>query len=105
MVVQNFSIKATTKFTNLKSLLTAFFVSKYKLERYQLSLVQCRHFADKVGGGSSDAYVRSFWCKPSGFLKFMVCTDKGEGVKPVQTFCGQAGMGSQFFAILCGRLL
>jgi len=37
------------------------------------------------------------------FSKFMVCLHEQGRVEPV-TFCGQ-GERSQFFAILCGRLL
>jgi len=32
-------------------------------------------------GGSSDADVRTFWCKHNGFFEFMVCSHgQGEGV-------------------------
>jgi len=57
--------------------------------------VQCGRFSDKGGRGSlfsASADVRTFWCKNLRiFRKFMVCPQ------------GQ-GEGSQFFAILCGRL-
>jgi len=53
-------------------------------------LVRYGHFADKGQGSSSGINVRTFWCKKrQNFLKFMVCP---------------LGMGSQFFAILCGRI-
>jgi len=54
-------------------------------------------------GESSDADVRTFWSKNSGIFRNLWCvrTDK-EGVEPVRTFFGE---GSQFFAILCRRLL
>jgi len=45
--------------------------------------VQCGYFADKGGGDSSDADVRTFWRK----FRNLWCarTDKGEGVEPLRT--------------------
>jgi len=57
--------------------------------------------ADKEEGGSSDADVRTFWCKKLHIWIFMV-SPQGQGVEPVRTFCKQ-GRGGQFFTILCGR--
>jgi len=35
-------------------------------------VAQCRHFADKGRGGSSDANVRNFWHKNFGFFEIYV---------------------------------
>jgi len=59
--------------------------------------VQCGHFSDK--GVSSDADVRTIWCKKTlDFSKFMVCPhgQGGRGVKPVRTFFGQGERGVNF---------
>jgi len=54
--------------------------------------------ADKGGGGSSDAGVRTFWRKKYRFfLIYGVSARTGE--------LSQCGQGGQFFAILCGHLL
>jgi len=57
--------------------------------------------------GSSDADVRTFWCKKFGFFEMygVSARIRGRGIEPVGIFCGHGGRRSQFFAILCGRLL
>jgi len=47
-------------------------------------------------GGSSDADVRTFWCKKTMDFLNLLCvrTDGGGGVEPVGTFCGQGGGGN-----------
>jgi len=56
-------------------------------------VVQCWHFMDKGGGGSSDVDVRTFWCKKHRIFwnLWRVRTDKGRR--------------GPFFANLCGRPL
>jgi len=51
---------------------------------------QCRYFADKAGGGSSEADAKNC-CKKLRFSKFMMCPhgQVGRGVEPVRTFFGQ----------------
>jgi len=68
--------------------------------------VQCGHFSDKEGGGSSDADVRTFW--PKKLRKFQnswcVSTDWGGRGGWVSADILQT-RGGQFFAILCAHLL
>jgi len=53
--------------------------------------------------GSSDADVRTFWCKKLCIFQNLWCVLTNlRGVEPVRTFCGQ---GRGVFAIFCGRLL
>jgi len=62
-----------------------------------VSTVQC----GQGWRGSSNAYVRSFWCKNlRNFSKFMVCPhEQGEGQC---RYFADEGEGS-VFAIMCGR--
>jgi len=55
--------------------------------------VQCGHFADKGGGGSSDANVHTFGAKNLGFFKIygVSSTEGGKGVDLMRTFFGQGG--------------
>jgi len=55
-------------------------------------VVQCGHFSDKGGGGSSDVDVRTFWCKSSDFSKFMVCPreQRGRGLNQCGHFANKA---------------
>jgi len=55
-------------------------------------------------GGSSDAYVRTFWCKKLRIFRNLWCVRTVKGVEPVRTFFGQGG-GVNFFSILCLRSL
>jgi len=66
--------------------------------------VQFGHFADK--GGSSDADIRTFWCKKHRIFRnlWCICTDKGGGMLNQCGHFADKGEG-QFFAILCGRPL
>jgi len=52
---------------------------------------------------SSDADVRTFWCKKLQTFQIYGVSARKRGVEPVRTFCGQ-GEG-QSFATLCKRLL
>jgi len=63
--------------------------------------VQCGHFSDKEGGGSSDADIRTFWRKTFEFFEIYEesARTRERRVEPVRIFCGQEG-GDQFFAIL-----
>jgi len=45
---------------------------------------------------SSEAYLRTFWCKKPRIFRYLWCvrTNKRRvGVKPVRTFCGQGERG------------
>jgi len=55
-----------------------------------MRFAQSGHFADK-GGGSSDADVRTFWCKHLGSFEINGVSAWIMGVEPVRTFCGQGG--------------
>jgi len=46
-----------------------------------------------------------FGAKNLRFSEIYGVSARTRKVKPVRTFCGQGGKGSQFFVILCGRLL
>jgi len=49
-----------------------------------------RTFSDKVVWSSSDADVRTIWCKKlPDFSKLRVCPYRQGGVETVQTFFGQ----------------
>jgi len=56
-------------------------------------------------GGSSDADVRTMWCKKLRFFKIYVISTRKKGVEPTPTFCEQREEGGQFFSILCRSLL
>jgi len=56
------------------------------------------------GGSSSDADVRTFWRKNTGFFEIYGRSARTRGAESVRVFCRQEGKGL-FFAILCGRLL
>jgi len=69
--------------------------------------VLCWHFADKgVLQMRIIPDIRSFWCKKLRIFEScnISVRTRVEGVEPVQTLCGQKRK-SQFFAILCRRLL
>jgi len=54
--------------------------------------------------GSSDAVVRTFWCKKTpDFSKFMVCPHRQRELSQRGQFADKWGRGGEFFAILCGR--
>jgi len=75
---QNFArVRLQLKFAFITRLINTLVLQKWFLRtfyglsindiRYQ-GIVQGGHFSDKVEGGSSDADVRTFWCK-----KFRIC--------------------------------
>jgi len=56
--------------------------------------VQCGHFSDKVGGGSSEVDSALFGAKNFKFFEIYgvsARTTVGGGVEPVRTFFGQGG--------------
>jgi len=54
--------------------------------------------------GSSDADVRTFWCKKIRTFRNLSCVRKDKGVGQCGHISDKGGEG-QFFAILCGRPL